>query len=64
MSVQEEIPKINNELERARHDLNETLIRINRKVERTEEEFSPNHSVKRLSLSEQIRSGRVKSVRI
>jgi ElaB/YqjD/DUF883 family membrane-anchored ribosome-binding protein len=50
MSVQEEIPKINNELEQARHDLNETLTRINQKVERTEEEFSPNHIVKRRPL--------------
>jgi ElaB/YqjD/DUF883 family membrane-anchored ribosome-binding protein len=50
MSVQEEIPRINNELEQARHDLNETLTRINQKVERTEEEFSPNHIVKRRPL--------------
>jgi len=50
MSVQEEIRKINNELEQARHDLNDTLTRINRKVERTEEEFSPNHIVKRRPL--------------
>ena len=50
MSVQEEIPRINNELEQARHDLNETLTRINQKVERTEEEFSPNHIVKQRPL--------------
>lgn len=50
MSVQEEIPSINNELEQARHDLNETLTRINQKVERTEEEFSPNHIVKQRPL--------------
>jgi ElaB/YqjD/DUF883 family membrane-anchored ribosome-binding protein len=50
MSVQEEIPRINNELEQARHDLNETLTRINQKVERTDEEFSPKHIVKRRPL--------------
>jgi hypothetical protein len=50
MSVQEEIPRINNELEQARHDLNETLTRINQKVEQTEEEFSPNHIVKQRPL--------------
>ena len=50
MSVQEEIPRINSELEQARHDLNETLTRINQKVERTEEEFSPNNIVKRQPL--------------
>ncbi len=29
MSAQEEIPKINNELEQARRDFNETLMQVN-----------------------------------
>jgi hypothetical protein len=50
MSVQEEIPKINRELEEARRDFNETLMQVNEKVEDTEKRLSPEEMIKRRPL--------------
>ena len=50
MSAQEEIPKINNELEQARRDFNETLMQVNEKVEETEKRLSPEEIIKRRPL--------------
>jgi hypothetical protein len=50
MSAQEEIPKINNELEQARQDFNETLMQVNEKVEAAEKRLSPEEIIKRRPL--------------
>jgi hypothetical protein len=50
MSTQEEIPKINHELEQARRDFNETLMQVNEKVEAAEKRLSPEEIIKRRPL--------------
>src|ERR1700738_1421155 len=50
MNAQEEIPKINNKLEQARRDFNETLMQVNEKVEETEKRLSPEEIIKRRPL--------------
>ena len=46
MSAQEEIPRIGEELEQARRDLQETLTQVNHKVKQTEQKLSPEHLIK------------------
>jgi ElaB/YqjD/DUF883 family membrane-anchored ribosome-binding protein len=46
MNAQEEIPKVGEELEEARRDLQETLSEVNHKVRLTEEQFKPDHFIR------------------
>ncbi len=47
MSVQEEIPQIDDELQEARRSLQETLLQVNRKVRTMEGRLSPEQLIRR-----------------
>lgn len=47
MSAQEEIPRIDSELEEARRAFQETILQVNRKVRTIEDRFSPELLVRR-----------------
>lgn len=51
MRAEEEITRIGEELEQARQDFQETLVKIDQKVKRTESRINPERLVKRFPLT-------------